>query len=286
MQNNGIEMTVHVNGRSVKEYTHQGMSFIEARDGTNYTIKLKNNLGQRAMAVVSVDGLDVVSGKNAAETDTGYIIDAHESTEIKGYRISDNDSAAFVFTNKGKSYVQNVKGDARNCGVIGVRAFSEKVNWIINTVGTTTLGYKDPIPYTVYCNSYTPTNTMVPLTATTTIGNSSTFFNNAVNAYNSHTINLSTTSAAPSGVFRSVTSDNTKTINVSNFDTGTGWGKKQEDKITRVSFEKGILICEMTIYYASKIALMEMGVDMSSKKQVGMPKAFGDYCKPPKGWVG
>jgi hypothetical protein len=65
MQNNGIEMTVHVNGRSVKEYTHQGMSFIEARDGTNYTIKLKNNLGQRAMAVVSVDGLDVVSGKNA-----------------------------------------------------------------------------------------------------------------------------------------------------------------------------------------------------------------------------
>jgi hypothetical protein len=285
MQNNGIEMTVHINGRSVKEYTHQGMSFIEARDGTNYTIKLKNNLGQRAMVVVSVDGLDVVSGKNAAETDNGYIIDAHDTLEIKGYRISDNDSAAFVFTSKGKSYVQNVKGDARNCGVIGVRAFSEKVNWIINTLGTTTLGKDYPTSYTVCYDSYTPTNTMAPLTATTTLGNSATFVNNAVNAYNSYAVNLSTAHAKTGGVLRGMSTTNT-TINASNFDTGTGWGKKQEDKVTRVSFEKGILICEMTIYYASKSALIEMGVDVSSKKQVGMPKAFGDYCKPPKGWNG
>jgi hypothetical protein len=278
MQNNGIEMTVHVNGRSVKEYTHQGMSFIEARDGTNYTIKLKNNLGQRVMVVVSVDGLDVVSGKNAAETDTGYIIDAYDSVEIKGYRISDNDSAAFVFTSKGKSYVQNVKGDARNCGVIGVRAFSEKVNWVINSYGTTTLGYTYPV-------SYTTTSTTAPLTSTTTLGNSATFVNSAVNAYNSYAVNLSTSNVKTGGVLRSMSTIGT-TINASNFDTGTGWGQKQEDKITRVSFEKGILIGEMTIYYASKAALIEMGVDVSPKKQVGMPKAFGDYCKPPKGWAG
>lgn len=278
MQNNGIEMTVHVNGRGVKEYTHQGMSFIEARDGTNYTIKLKNNLWQRAMVVVSVDGLDVVSGKNAAETDTGYIIDAHDTVEIKGYRISDNDSAAFVFTSKGKSYVQNIKGDARNCGVIGVRAFSEKTNW---TTGTTTLGYKGPTTHNVYYNSYTTTDTTAPLTSTTTLGNSSTF----VNAYNSYAVNLSTTSVPTSGVLRSM-STTANTINVSNFDTGTGWGQKQEDKIKRVNFDKGTLISEMTIYYASKSALIEMGVDVSSKKQVGMPQAFGEYCKPPKGWNG
>lgn len=275
MQNNGIEMNVHVNGRSVKEYTHQGMSFIEARNGTNYTIKLKNNLGQRAMVVVSVDGLDVVSGKNAAETDTGYIIDAYSSIDIKGYRISDNDSAAFVFTSKGKSYVQNVKGDAKNCGVIGVRAFSEKVNWVI---GTTTLGYTYPI-------SYTTTSTNAPLTHTTTLGNSSTFVNNAVNAYSSYAVNLSTTSVRTGGVLRSM-STTANNINVSNFDTGTGWGQKQEDKVERVSFEKGVLITQMTVYYASKEALTEMGVDISPKKQVGMPKAFGDYCTPPKGWVG
>lgn len=274
MQNNSIEMTVHVNGRSVKEYTHQGMSFIEARDGTNYTIKLKNNLGQRVMVVVSVDGLDVVSGKNAAETDNGYIIDPHDSVEIKGYRISDDDSAAFVFTSKGKSYVQNVKGNARNCGVIGVRAFSEKVNWVINSFGTTTLGYTYPA-------SYTTTSTTSPLTSTTTLGNSATF----VNAYNTYAVNLSTTSVPTSNVLRSV-SKSSNTIDASNFDTGTGWGQKQEDKVKRVSFEKGILICEMTIYYASKAALIEMGVDVSPKKQVGMPKAFGDYCKPPKGWAG
>jgi len=272
MQNNGIEMTVHVNGRSVKEYTHQGMSFIEARDGTNYTIKLKNNTGNRTMVVVSVDGLDVVSGKNAAETDTGYIIDAYDTIEIKGYRISDNDSAAFVFTGKGKSYVQNVKGDAQNCGVIGVRAFREKELVNVVTLPYISSATYTTVPYTVQPVTYT-SNTNPNLINATCDSWSAASVPTSYNCY--------VNSSAPIR--------NLSTLNVlrsTNFDTGTGWGQKQEDKVKRVSFDKGVMVCEMTMYYASKDALVEMGVEVKPKKQVGMPQAFGNYCTPPKGWNG
>jgi hypothetical protein len=261
-------MHVHVNGRACKEYSHNGNTYIEARHGTNYTVKVKNDNPHRVMIVVSVDGLDVISGKAAAETDTGYIIDAYGNLDIKGYRISDDDCASFIFTSRGKSYVQQTKGDARNCGVIGLRAFKEKTNW-------TTL------PYVYPTLSTTCTTTTLPLTVTadwnhTNIGNTTTGVGN-VTSYNCsiNCSNVSSTPAANTGVLRSL-----------NFDTGTGWGNKIEQSVEKVNFEKGSMLTEMTLYYASMEALEEMGVDTKPLPKVAaMPQAFG-YCKPPKGWNG
>lgn len=142
-------MHVLVNGRKVKEYSHKGMGFIESRHGTNYTIRLKNDNAFKVMAVLSVDGLDVITGKAAEKANKGYIIDGYSQTEIKGYRISDNNSAAFVFLSKGKSYVANVTGSRRNCGVIGVRVFKEKYVPTGNNIT-----YVQPAPIYVYPQPY------------------------------------------------------------------------------------------------------------------------------------
>jgi hypothetical protein len=262
MNTHNVSMHVSVNGRACKEYSQHGGTYIEARHGTNYTVKIKNDNPYRVMTVVSVDGLDVVSGKNAAETDTGYIIDAYDSLEIKGYRINDNDCASFIFTSRGKSYVQNIKGDARNCGVIGLRAFREKTLYV------------------------SPIN-IVPATYTTTlyhrVGDTTTTNLNSINVFNP------TCDSMPISYNCSLTSGTTKSNNVlraMNFDTGTGWGNKVEQSVTRVSFEKGAMLTEMTIYYASKEGLEDMGIDLKPKPKVAeMPKAFG-YCTPPKGWNG
>ena len=254
-------MRVLVNGRPVREYSKDGAVYCESRQGTTYTIKLNNDNPYRVMVVVSVDGLDVVSGKNAAETDTGYIIEAYDSLEIKGYRINDNDCASFIFTSRGKSYVQNIKGDARNCGVIGLRAFCEKITYAYSTNIV-------PLTYTTIPPSITVTDNSVNAGATYTTAHNVTSYNCSVDY----------TSLAPSscgGVLRSL-----------NFDTGTGWGNKIEQSVTRVNFEKGSMLTEMTVYYASMDALEEMGVDTKPKpKVVAMPQAFG-YCTPPKGWNG
>jgi hypothetical protein len=278
-------MHVQVNGRACKEYTHKGMSFIEARTGTNYTVKIKNDNPYRVMAVLSVDGLDVVTGKPAEETNTGYIIDAYSSLDVKGYRISDDNSASFIFTSKGKSYVQQAKSNATNAGVIGLRTYKEKVpyysGWILDS----------GVPYTILGNN---TINTIPCTYTvgnTTVTGTTTAANNCSNYFNT-TLASNTSLNASSGILRSmnVSSATSTPLSHKQFDTGTGWGSKLEDKVTRVSFEKGDMLVEMSVYYASKEALVEMGVDLQNTPKIAkepiMPKAFGNYCTPPKGWNG
>jgi hypothetical protein len=278
-------MHVQVNGRACKEYTHKGMSFIEARHGTNYTVKIKNDNPYRVMAVLSVDGLDVVTGKPAEETNTGYIIDAYSSLDVKGYRISDDNSASFIFTSKGKSYVQQAKSNATNAGVIGLRTYKEKVpyysGWILDS----------GVPYTILGNN---TINTIPCTYTvgnTTVTGTTTAANNCSNYFNT-TLASNTSLNASSGILRSmnVSSDTSTPLSHKQFDTGTGWGSKLDDKVTRVSFEKGDMLVEMSVYYASKEALVEMGVDLQNTPKIAkepiMPKAFGNYCTPPKGWNG
>lgn len=287
-----VSMHVQVNGRACKEYTHKGMSFIEARHGTNYTVKIKNDNPYRVMAVLSVDGLDVVTGKPAEETNTGYIIDAYSSLDIKGYRISDDNSASFIFTSKGKSYVQQAKSNATNAGVIGLRTYKEKVpyyytGWLTTTPTYTTI----PLTYTIGSNSFGNITTTGG-TAATTVSGTTTAAYNCSNYYSSTTTPLSSAPKASSGILRSmdVSSDTSKPLSHKQFDTGTGWGSKLEDKVTRVSFEKGDMLVEMSMYYASKEALLEMGVDLQNTPKIAkepvMPKAFGNYCTPPKGWNG
>lgn len=287
-------MHVQVNGRACKEYTHKGMSFIEARSGTNYTVKIKNDNPYRVMAVLSVDGLDVVTGKPAEETNTGYIVDAYSSLDVKGYRISDDNSASFIFTSKGKSYVQQAKSNATNAGVIGLRTYKEKLpyysGWNITAgsgIGSITVPYTTLGNYTINtvpC-TYTVGNTTANVTGTTTAANNCSNYFNSTSVSN---INLN----ASSGILRSmnVSSDTSKPLSHKQFDTGTGWGSKLEDKVTRVSFEKGDMLVEMSVYYASKEALVEMGVDLQNTPKIAkepvMPKAFGNYCTPPKGWNG
>jgi hypothetical protein len=313
MYTHGIDMRVHVNGRPTREYQKNGMSFIEARLGTNYTVKLKNDNSYKVMAVLSVDGLDVITGKPAEESNKGYILDPYSSVEIKGYRISDENSAAFIFTSKGKSYVQQTKGDARNSGVIGVRVFGEKVQvapkmvvspvspWNPYVTDYTHSGqFPTPQTYTTYANyvsvvSDTTTGVQGSVTYTTNAVSNNcigvTGPNGALGAQGTYGIptNANKNSRAYS---RSALSNAFDTpLSYKQFDTGTGWGKKLDDRVKKEYFEKGNLLTEIVTYYASREALESMGIDMTDSPRVSdedlKPKAFGSkYCQPPKGWVG
>ncbi len=100
--NYGLELLV--NGRPVKEYYKDNKSFVESRNGTEYTLRFRNNSWKRVMAILSVDGIEVLKGKAAVEADNGYIVDAFSSIEVKGYRIDDKNVAAFKFAETAQGY--------------------------------------------------------------------------------------------------------------------------------------------------------------------------------------
>lgn len=121
----GFDLDVCVHGRKVRTYKHEGERFIEGRSGSEYTLKIHNNTRRRAVAVISVDGLSVMDGKDASRKGAGYVLDANSVTEIPGWRLDNSGVARFRFGSAPSSYAGRQK-KARNVGVIGCVVYYEK----------------------------------------------------------------------------------------------------------------------------------------------------------------
>jgi hypothetical protein len=98
---------------------------VAGRPGARYSIEIRNRLGERLLAVTSVDGVNVVSGETAGWGQTGYVFSPGERYQITGWRKSDAEVAAFTFTDPANSYAERT-GRPANVGVIGVAIFRER----------------------------------------------------------------------------------------------------------------------------------------------------------------
>ena len=121
-----VTVVERASGRQLEIHRHHGRMYVVGRPGEKYAVSLRNVTGGRLLAVMSVDGVNVVSGETAALDQTGYVLDAQESADITGWRKSLDDVAAFVFTALPDSYAART-GRPENVGVIGVAVFREKV---------------------------------------------------------------------------------------------------------------------------------------------------------------
>lgn len=111
-------------GEWLPRYPHRGDTWVAGTPGNRYGVRLTNTTGQRVLVVLSVDGINAVTGETANPSQGGYVLEAWESAEISGWRKSMDDIAQFVFTDLGDSYAART-GRPRNVGVIGVAVFQE-----------------------------------------------------------------------------------------------------------------------------------------------------------------
>src|SRR5208283_5866339 len=87
--------------------------------------EIRNCLGERLLAVTSVDGINVISGATAGWDQTGYVFGPGERYQITGWCKSDAEVAAFTFTDSPNSYAERT-GRPANVGVVGVAVFRER----------------------------------------------------------------------------------------------------------------------------------------------------------------
>ncbi len=120
-----VDIIDRTDGRVLPIYTHEGRRYVVGKPGNEYAIRVHNSAGGRALAVMSVDGVNVITGDTASPSQSGYVLDANGSFEIAGWRTSQSRTAAFFFTTLANSYATRT-GRPDNVGVIGVAVFSER----------------------------------------------------------------------------------------------------------------------------------------------------------------
>ncbi len=113
-------------GERLPEYRHRGQDWVPGIPGHRYSVRMTNTTGERVLVVLSVDGVNAISGDTAAAGQTGYVLGPWQSTEITGWRKSWQDVAQFYFTDLPDSYAART-GRPDNVGVIGVAVFRERV---------------------------------------------------------------------------------------------------------------------------------------------------------------
>jgi len=106
-------------------YRHDGRYFVVGNPGHEYQIRVRNRTSGDILAVVSVDGVNAVTGETADWEQGGYVLGARQGYDIKGWRKSLQRVAAFFFTRHDNSYAART-GRPGNIGVIGVAAFRRK----------------------------------------------------------------------------------------------------------------------------------------------------------------
>ncbi|MGE0031443.1 MAG: hypothetical protein AB7T20_10030 [Steroidobacteraceae bacterium] len=121
-----VEIYDRTAGQLLPIYWHGGERFVAGEPGHEYEIRIRNRERSRVLAVTSVDGVNVITGRTAAPDQGGYVIDPRGRLEIDGWRKNMSEVAAFYFTSLPDSYAART-GRPDNVGVIGVALFRERV---------------------------------------------------------------------------------------------------------------------------------------------------------------
>ena len=123
-----VQLVDRSRGEVLATWRARGASYVAGRPGDRYAVRLSNRTGARVLVVLSVDGVNAVSGETASVGQTGYVLGPWATAEITGWRKSYSEAAAFYFTALPDSYAARTDRPD-NVGVIGAAVFCERAPW-------------------------------------------------------------------------------------------------------------------------------------------------------------
>lgn len=123
---NGLRAEVLVCGSLATEYSHLGTTYVEARDGCEYAIRLTNDTGYRLAVHLSVDGLNTIDASDTSPSrGPRWVLEPYQQATISGWQTGMDSSRRFYFTTADQSYSRWM-GDTSDAGRIRVVAYREK----------------------------------------------------------------------------------------------------------------------------------------------------------------
>ncbi len=121
-----LRVELLVDGATQREMTSRGTTYVEARRGRDYAIRLTNLEPVRVAVALAVDGRNTIDGRRTSARDgRKWILDPWQSVVISGWQTGDSRARRFTFTTTENSYAAWL-GDSSNAGVIEAVAFRER----------------------------------------------------------------------------------------------------------------------------------------------------------------
>jgi hypothetical protein len=122
----GFDLDVIVDGRPLSEYYSRGRTYVEAIQGAEYELRLRNNSADRVAVALSVDGLNTIDARHTSAWNASkWVIEPYQTITISGWQMSSERARRFYFTNERDSYGAKL-GQTANLGVIAAVFFRER----------------------------------------------------------------------------------------------------------------------------------------------------------------
>lgn len=129
-----IGVSVEIDGQPTPLYPApdgSGRRYVEAREGASYAVRLDNKTGERVGVVLTVDGLNAISGVQAipyawAPPARMYVLDPWDSTTVRGWRTSLSEVRRFTFVDERSSYAARSGKANGRMGWIEVSVYRER----------------------------------------------------------------------------------------------------------------------------------------------------------------
>ena len=124
-----VAVSVELDGRAAALYPApdgSGRYYIEARKGCRYSVALANRTGERVGVVLTVDGLNAISGERETGRGRMYVLDPWQRTSVQGWRTSLQEMRQFTFVDERASYAARSAKANEKMGWIEIAAYRER----------------------------------------------------------------------------------------------------------------------------------------------------------------
>lgn len=129
-----VSVEVELDGRAAPLYPApdgSGRFYLEAREGSRYGVLLTNRTHERLGIVLTVDGLNAISGRRDPGrpwSDPGrmYVLGPWDATSVRGWRTSLDDVRRFMFVDERSSYAARTGQANAKTGWIEVAVYRER----------------------------------------------------------------------------------------------------------------------------------------------------------------
>jgi len=126
-----FELDVLVDGRPLSEHYMRGRIYVEAPEGAEYEVRLRNASSDRVAVALFVDGLNTIDARQTSAWNASkWVIEPYQTITISGWQMSSERARRFYFTNERDSYAARL-GRKADLGVISAVFFRERVRRVV-----------------------------------------------------------------------------------------------------------------------------------------------------------